>query len=334
MRRATAGVGWLVVLGLVASVGLAAAAGPVQAAAESGAAARYPSKAIVLIVPWAAGGDTDVLYRIVAEFAEKELGQPVVVQNIPGGGGTVGAAEALRRAPDGYTWFAGHDSLALSYLTGVVDFSYFDFQPVALMTSTPEIWTARANFPARDAREALELVRRNPGRYTFAATLGSTSHMFPLAMQVRGGLQFRIVSYEGTAERTQAAVGGHVDFISSNIASGKSYVDAGRLKFLAIATAQRDPRLPDLPTLKELGVDWEQAVNRGIYVPKGTDPAIVRKIADALGRVASNPQFRARIEGLGTQVNYIPLERYEAFLRKSLADLTEMTRAMGVYARG
>ena len=317
-------------MGLVALVAAAWAAGTAVAGAG---AARYPTRPIVLIVPWAAGGDTDVLYRIVAEFAERELGQPVVVQNIPGGGGTVGAAEALRRPPDGYIWLAGHDSIALSYLTGVVDFSYFDFQPVALMTSTPEIWTARSGFPARDAREALELVRRNPGRYTFAATLGSTSHMFPLAMQVRGGLQFRLVSYEGTAERTQAAVGGHVDFIASNIASGKPYVDAGRLKFLAIATAERHPALPDVPTLKELGIDWEQAVNRGIYVPKGTDRAIVVQIAEALGRVARNPEFRARIDALGTQVNFLPLEQYEAFLRKSLEDLTEMTKAMGVYAR-
>ena len=150
-------------------------------------AGEYPEKSVKLIVPWKAGGGTDALMRIVAHYATKYLGKPVVVVNVPGVGGTLGARQGKDAKPDGYTLTATHESVISSHIVGVAEFNYSDFIPIANMTSTPAMLAARADAPWNDLRDLVADAKKRPGEITFGATLGSTSHFFPLEIGQRRG---------------------------------------------------------------------------------------------------------------------------------------------------
>ncbi|MGI6038098.1 MAG: tripartite tricarboxylate transporter substrate binding protein, partial [Limnochordia bacterium] len=221
-----------------------------------GAFAAYPEKPIRMIMPWAAGGDSDVLMRIVAQHIEEHLGQPMVVVNITGASGAIGAREVLNAAPDGYTILAGNDSIGMGYASGVADFHYFDFEPIALMTSTPMVVATHADNPWQDFKEALEAARQNPNSIRFGVTLGSTTQLLPLAAAARADAPFRIVGYDGTAPRMTALLGKHIDLGETSVPAGIDYVRSGELRLLAITSGTRHSSLPDLPTLKEQGLDF------------------------------------------------------------------------------
>jgi len=294
-----------------------------------GAAVDYPTKPIKLIVPWKAGGDTDAIMRTVAKYLEEELGQTIVISNIPGGGGSVGAQEALQAEPDGYTLLAGHDSIALSYVTGKTDFSYFDFEPVALMTTTPDIVGTAAKNPWNNMKDVVEDAKKRPGELTFGATLGSTSHYTPAAIEAAAGIDFKIVGYEGTADRITALLGGHIDFGSVSVPAGKEYLEAGKLKLLGIASEERHPSLPEVPTLKEQGIDVICGTNRGIFAPKGTPQEIIQILRDALEKVANNPEFVETVEKQGTDVNFKG-DDYAQWLEENQKKMQEVAEKAGM----
>ena len=225
---------------------------------------EYPAKPIKLIVPWGAGGGTDALMRVIAHFAGKYLGQPMVVVNVPGVGGTMGARQGKDAKPDGYTLTATHESVISSRIVGVSDFDYSDFIPIANMTLTPAMVAARPNAPWNDMKDMIAAAKKSPATIKFGATLGSTSHFFPLDIANQAGIEFKIVGYEGTAKRQAALLGGFLDLGESNPAAGKKYFEAKKLKPLGIATEERHVLLPDVPTLKEQGVNVLFAVNRGV----------------------------------------------------------------------
>ncbi|HEU5394713.1 MAG TPA: tripartite tricarboxylate transporter substrate binding protein, partial [Candidatus Methylomirabilis sp.] len=172
----------------------------VVAAAWVGAAG-YPDRPVKLIVPWAAGGDTDAILRVFANTAEKHLGQSVVVTNITGASGTVGAREAKKSPSDGYTIYSGHDYLHTTYWTGVSEISYKDFEPICLLSATPSIVATHGKAKWSSMKELLADAKKRPGEITFGATLGSTSHFFPAMIEKETGVRWKYVSYEGTAPR-------------------------------------------------------------------------------------------------------------------------------------
>ncbi|MDO8942755.1 MAG: tripartite tricarboxylate transporter substrate binding protein, partial [Desulfobacterales bacterium] len=241
-----------------------------------------------MIVPWAAGGDTDAIHRVIANSMEKQLGKPVVVVNIAGASGTVGAREVMKAAPDGYTILAIHDFIHTTYYTGVADLTYRDFEPVALLTSTPSVLAAYGKTPWNSMKELIEDTKKRPEAITVAVSLGSTSHFFPAMIAQAAGIKWKYVSYEGTAPRMTALMGGHVLLGETNLTQ-LDKLKAGQIKMLAIATAARVPEVPDMPTLKELGIDIVYAVNRGIVVPKGTPEAVLVKLEDACSKAAKDP---------------------------------------------
>ncbi|MGH8742208.1 MAG: Bug family tripartite tricarboxylate transporter substrate binding protein, partial [Burkholderiales bacterium] len=194
--------------------------------------AAYPERPIKLVVPWAAGGDTDVIYRTFAPLMQKQLGGTIVVANVGGASGTKGAREAKAAPADGYTIFAVHDSIHSTFYTGVADVNYTDFEPICLVSATPSIVTASPKTPWKDMKSLLADAKRRPGAITVGATLGSTSHFFPAMVEQEAGIKFKYVSYEGTAPRMNALLGGHVDLAESNLTQ-KGKADAGQLKFLA-----------------------------------------------------------------------------------------------------
>ena len=278
--------------------------------------AAYPERPIKMIVPWAAGGDTDNIFRPFAHLLQMHIGQPVVVTNVGGASGTKGAKEAKDSPADGYTLYAVHDYIHSTYWAGVADVQYTDFEPICLISSTPSVLTASPKTPWKSFNDLLGDAKKRPGQITVGATLASTSHFFPALIEKASGIKFKYVSYEGLAPRMNAILGGHVDLTDSNLTQ-KGKVEAGQLKFLAIATEKRHPEMPNIPTLKELGVNVVYDVNRGIMVPKGTAPDIIAKAESSCAAAAKEPEFAQAMKLQGTDVRYLNRADYAKWLKQN-----------------
>jgi tripartite-type tricarboxylate transporter receptor subunit TctC len=305
-------------------------AGAVSALSVTASLAAYPDRAIKLIVPWAAGGDTDVIYRPFAPLLQKYLGQPVIIANVGGASGTVGEREAARSAPDGYTVFGAHDFIHSVYYGGQTDIKYSDaFDPICLVTSTPSVITASAKTPWKTFKDMVADAKKRPGQITVGASLGSTSQYSMALAAKAAGIKFKYVPYDGTAKRMNALLGGHIDLGDSNLTQ-KSKVDAGLLKFLAIMSEKRNPELPDVPTLKELGYDVEYSVNRGLMVPKGTPADVKAKLGEACAKAAAEPEYAKAMKLQGTEVRYMDAKAYGEFLKKVDAETKEIAKDLGL----
>ena len=292
------------------------------------AGADYPDRPIKMIVPWAAGGDTDAICRVIAASMEKNLGKPVVIVNITGASGTVGARETKKAAPDGYTILSVHDFIHTTLHTGVADLSYKDFEPVCLLTSTPSVFAAYGKTPWKSMKELIEDAKKRPEQITVGATLGSTSHFFPAMIAQAAGIKWKYVSYEGTAPRMTALLGGHVLTGETNLTQ-LDKVKAGQIKMLAVATAKRLPEIPDVPTLKELGIDIVYAVNRGIVAPKGTPEAALAKLEEACAKAAKDPAVMESMKKQGTFVEFLDRKAYADFLQKNDKINADLAQALG-----
>jgi tripartite-type tricarboxylate transporter receptor subunit TctC len=298
----------------------------------SSLSAAYPDRPLKLIVPWAAGGDTDNIFRPLVPGLQKALGATVVIANVAGASGTVGAREAKNSPPDGYTLYAVHDYIHSTYYTGVSDVKYTDFEPVCLISSTPSILTASPKTKWTSWQDLLGDAKARPGQITVGATLGSTSHFFPALIEKAAGIKFKYVSYEGLAPRMNAILGGHIDLTDSNLTQ-KGKVDAGQLRFIAIATEKRSPEIPGVPTLKELGVDVVFSVERGILAPKGTPPDVLAKVEAGCAQAVKEPAFAESMKKQGTDVRYLDRKGYADFLKK-LDDLNrDLAKDLGLLKR-
>src|SRR3989442_7537939 len=312
----------LIALAVVALAALAVTAG----------FAAYPDRPVKLIVPWAAGGDTDAVFRPFALQLQKHLGATVVIANVTGASGTVGAREAKSSPPDGYTIYAVHDYIHSTYYTGVADVAYSDFEPVCSVSSTPSILTASPKTKWSSFQELVADAKARPGQITVGATLGSTSHFFPALVEKAGSITFKYVSYEGLAPRMNAILGGHIDLTDSNLTQ-KSKVQAGQLKFLAIATDKRHPEVPDVPTFKELGINVVYAVTRGLMVPHGTPADIVARIETACTKATAEPKFAEDMAKQGTAVRYLDRKAYAEFLKQNDRLNKDLARDLGLPKR-
>jgi tripartite-type tricarboxylate transporter receptor subunit TctC len=300
--------------------------------AASPASAVYPDRPIKLIVPWAAGGDTDNIFRPFAPLMQKHIGQAVVIANIGGASGTKGAKEAKDSPPDGYTIYGVHDYIHSTYYTGVADVNYTDFEPVCLVTSTPSVLTASPKTPWNDWKGLLADAKARPGQITVGATLGSTSHFFPALVEKAAGIKFKYVSYEGLAPRMNAILGGHIDLTDSNLTQ-KGKVDAGQLKFIAIATEKRNAEMPNVPTLKELGVNVTYTVSRGLLAPKGTPADMLAKLDAACAATAKEPAFADSMKKQGTEVHYLDRSAYASWLKQNDELNKSLAKDLGLLKR-
>jgi tripartite-type tricarboxylate transporter receptor subunit TctC len=295
--------------------------------------AAYPDRAIKMIVPWAAGGDTDNIFRPFGPAFQKALGgATVVITNVGGASGTVGAREAKGSLPDGYTLFAVHDYIHSTYYTGVADVNYWDFEPVCLIAATPSILTASPKTKWSTLKDMVVDAKAHPGQISVGATLGSTSHFFPALVEKAAGVKFKYISYDGLAQRMNAILGGHIDLTDGNLTQ-KGKVDAGQLKFLASATEKRMADLPNVPTLKELGYDVVYSVSRGLLAPKGTPNEILTKLESACGQASKDPAFAASMKSQGTDVRYLDRKGYAEFLKQNDVLNKDLSRELGILKR-
>jgi tripartite-type tricarboxylate transporter receptor subunit TctC len=303
------------------------------AAFTSQANAAYPDRAIKLIVPWAAGGDTDLIFRPLVPLLQKYLGQPVVIANVGGASGTVGEREAASGPPDGYTIFGAHDFVHSVYFGGMTDIKYEQaFEPVCLIASTPSVITVGAKTPWKSFKDLVEDAKKRPGQIVVGASLGSTSQYSMAIAAKAAGITFKYVPYDGTAKRMNALLGGHIEVADSNLTQ-KSKVDAGLLRFLGNMSEKRTTGLEDVPTLKELGYNVEYSVNRGFMVPKGTPQDVIAKLNDACAKAVKEPSYAKDMLTQGTEVRYMDPKGYAAYLKQTDAQTKEVAKDLGLLKR-
>ena len=296
-------------------------------------AADYPDRAIKLIVPWAAGGDTDLIFRPLAPLLQKYLGQPIVIANVGGASGTVGEREASGAAPDGYTLFGAHDFIHSVYFGGMIDIKYdAAFEPVCMVSSTPSVITVGAKTPWKTFKELVEDAKKRPDQIVVGASLGSTSQYSIAIAANAAGVTFKYVPYDGTAKRMNALLGGHIDVGDSNLTQ-KGKVDAGLLRFLANMSEKRTTGLEDVPTLMELGYNVTYSVNRGMMVPKGTPAAVIAKLNDACAKATREPEFAKAMLLQGTEVYYLDPKGYADYLKKTDVQTKDISKALGLLKR-
>jgi len=297
-------------------------------------AADIPCSTAKLIVPWKAGGGTHVIFSIFEKtIQDLDVTPKIQVVTIGGQGGNKGAKEAASAKPDGCTLFAIHQSAVTSFLNGRIDFQYDGFETVANLTSTPDIVGAAATAPYNTFEEFAAYAKANPGKIKVGATFGSTSQFIWLIMADKMGIEFSYVPYDGTRERMTALLSGAIEMGVLNVASGRKYMEQGELKGLAIAAEERSEFLPDMPTLKESGVDMLFALERGIVAPKGTPRDVIDHWSAIFKQAAENPDLLAQMDAKGTGVSYQDPDEFRAWADALYADFETVAIKIGMYKK-
>ena len=257
-------------------------------------AQSYPARPITVVVPYAPGA-TDQEARKLAEVASRHLGQPVVIENKEGAGGAIGAQFVARSRPDGYVLlYAAPAVVTIAPLLGTAPYAYEDLLPIARSTSSPHVLAIRSDAPFKTTAELLAYARANPGKVVFGSSgAGTAVHLAGEAFADAAGIKLNHVPYRGLAPAVTAALGGFVDMVIGLPVAIKPQVEAGKLRAIAQFGATRAPALPDVPTLRELGVNLSLGVEIGLFAPAGTPPAIVARIDDAISKAVASDEFRS-----------------------------------------
>jgi tripartite-type tricarboxylate transporter receptor subunit TctC len=267
-------------------------------------AQSWPSRPITMIVPFAAGGPTDVVARIVGDHMSRTLGQQIVVENVTGAGGTTGITRAKQATPDGYTIAMGHMGTHGAAPALYPNLRYDpakDFEPIGVAAGTPILVVAKKDFPATNLKEFIDQLKANGPKLNEAnAGVGSVSHTTCTLFQSITGTKFTRVPYRGTGPALNDLVAGQVDFGCDQIVNLVPQIQAGTIKAIAIATKERSPSLPNVPTTKEGGLpEYEVSAWNAVFAPKGTPPDITAKLVDALDKSLSDETTRKRLLELG-----------------------------------
>lgn len=315
---------------------LAAATAVVVAGTAFGAAptaaADLGCRTAKLIVPWGAGGGTDVIFRQFVEAVNEAGAEPELqVVNIGGQGGNKGAKEAVKAKPDGCTLFAIHQSALTSYFTGRVDFTWDAFEPVAMLTRTPAIFGANPDVPYNNVTEMVAYAKENPGKINAGGTLGSTSHFVYLLLEDAAGVKFNHVSYDGTRQRMTALLAKNIDTGEINLAAAKKYITSNELKALGITTAERNPEIPEVMTVKEQGYDMIYGTDRGVMLPKGASQEIVDHYAALFEAAAKNPTVVEAMAAKGTSVNYLGPDASTEYWSDTFNTWGRIAKEVGIY---
>jgi tripartite-type tricarboxylate transporter receptor subunit TctC len=279
----------------------ALAAGLAQGAA---AQTPYPNKLITAIVPFAAGGPTDVVTRLVGDHMSRTLGQQIVVENVGGAGGTTGMTRAAQAAPDGYTIAVGNmgtQSAAPALYANLKYDPATSYEQVGIVNFTPQAIVAKKDTAAKDLKELITYLQANHQKLSYGhAGVGSISYVSGTVFNAKFGLKPGLVAYRGTAPALNDLVGGQIDYMVDQSLNVIPQIKAGTIKAYAVAAPQRLVSIPDVPTTKELGVDFIFSAWNAMVAPKGTPKDIVAKLTDALGKALDDATIKARFVELGS----------------------------------
>ncbi|MES2785367.1 MAG: tripartite tricarboxylate transporter substrate binding protein [Pseudomonadota bacterium] len=311
-------------------LGLAAALAVVAPAAL---AQSYPDKQVRLVVPFPAGGVTDVLGRLVAQKLSERWGQPVVVENRAGAGGNVGTEFGARAVPDGYTLTLGSIATAISqslYKNLRYDMQR-DFRPVSMLVTSDLVLLANPSFPVRDAAELVAYAKANPGKVDYASSGNGTSfHLAGTMLATAADIRMQHVPFAGGAPAMTALIGGQVPIMFNNVVDGMVQVKNGKLKALAVTGAKRSATAPNVPTMVEQGFrDFVVTPWFGIMVPKATPDAVVRKLNADINEVLRQADVRERLLQLGAEPAGGTSEAFDAFARAEVDRWAKAVKASG-----
>ena len=299
-----------------------------------GQAGTYPIKGIRLVVPFPPGGPLDVIGRLIAQRLTEAWGQSVVVDNRPGAGGNIGADIVAKSAPDGYTVVMG----ALS--THAVNPSLFpkmpydavkDFAPISLVAITPNVLVVNSSLPVNSVKELIAYAKANPGKLAFGSgSNGSAGHLAGELLKADTGVDMIHVPFKGGAPATQALLAGDTQLMFDNLANAVPQVKAGKLKALAVTTAQRSPLAPELPTMAEAGVPgFDISTWFGLLAPAGTPRDIIAKWNIEVVRILNSPDMRERMVAQGAEPAPDTPEQFAAFIGQEIAKYARIVKASG-----
>ena len=303
------------------------------------AAAQYPDKPITVVVPFAAGGPTDVVTRLLGDHMSRTLGQTIIVENVGGAGGTIGMTRAAQATPDGYTIAVGNTGTQSAAPALYPNLKYDparSFAQIGITNFTPQAIVAKKSTQASGLKEFIDYLKANSEKLTYGhAGVGSIAHVSGLLFNAQFGLKPTLVPYRGTGPALQALVAGQLDYMIDQSLNVIPQVKAGTIKVYAIAAPERLSSLPDAPTTSEAGVDFVFRAWNAMVAPKGTPKEIVGRLADALSKALDDPKVQERYDELGSSVPTGD-ERGPAGLQKlvetEIARITPVIKAAGVTA--
>lgn len=282
-------------------------------ATEAAKATDFPTKPIDLVVPFAAGGNVDLSCRILAAELEKELGQPVNVLNKEGGGAVVGQTYAVTQKPDGYTMLALTSSYVTNVLSGATTYDMDSITPIAEYCFDPELIVASEASGIETIEQFMEvgktktLLNSTPG-------FSTSHHIASLIFTQKTGIEFEYMHTNGSAEQTVQLAGGHAEVGFTTYAGASSLIDQGKIKVLAICADERSDILPDVPTMKESGLDFVYGAYRGLSVPAGTPDEVVQVLSDAMAKVMASEEVKTQFDNSGFPITYTDAATFKAFL--------------------
>ena len=294
------------------------------AASQFAQAQAWPSKGLTWIVPFAAGGPTDAMARDIADKVGKQIGQPIIVENLAGAGGTIGAAKAAKANPDGYTFLVGHMGYMGAGPALYKKLSYDpvkDFEPVGLVGYSPTLMVVNPALKVKDVKDLVRLLKEKPDQYSVAsAGNGTAPHFAAELFKLSTQTSLLHVPYKGSAPAVNDTIGGQTHVMFPSLFTGTPFVKAGRLQALAIAGNKRSPLLPEVPTLKEMGVTGVEVDQwYALFAPAKTPKEVITKLNQALNKVLDDKDIIKKIEGHGADVETSSPEQLGDMVRKDLA---------------
>lgn len=290
----------------------------------------YPAKSISLVVPYPAGGRTDITARAVAQFLREEIGQAVVVVNKPGASGVLGAKDVAGAAADGYTLGFFSTGFLTTQYTVPTPTSAREYELVALINFDPAAVASSSLRGWNSLSDLVNYAKKNPGALRVGINAGSSAHIFAAAFSAKAGLDFLYVPFRGGGERTPALAGGHIDADFDIVAPMRPLMDAGKLKVLGVASDRRSELYKDIPTMKEQGVDLVISSWHGIFAPKGTPANVVLAVNAALEKVARNPKFTEQMSQLALGVRYMNQREFIQFFAEQDALFRPLIDKLGL----
>ncbi|MEJ0077609.1 MAG: tripartite tricarboxylate transporter substrate binding protein [Alphaproteobacteria bacterium] len=298
-------------------------------------AQNYPNRPIRLVVPFGAGGGTDNLARIIEPLVSKALGVPLVIENRPGGGSSIGMDQVAKAAPDGTTLVMTDTSIAVNPSLKPLPYDTInDFAPVSLLATAPVILVAHPSVPAKTLAEFVALAKQKPGELNYASGgIGASTHLGGELLKFVAGIEVRHVPYKGTGPAMNDLIGGHVQVMFSGISSARPFMDAGTLRALAVTGEARNAAVPDVPTFAEAGLPGVTASTYwGVLAPKGTPQEIVERLSAEFAKAVRDPEVVKRIGDLG----YLPIgggpADYAANIKSEIAKWAPVIKAANIKA--
>ena len=321
---------------LMLAIGAAVLA-PAAAPSIAQTTSNWPNKPIRYIVPFAPGGTTDILARTIGEKLGAALGQPIVVENKPGQGGSIGAAELARAAPDGYTIGGGTISSHAINATLYDKLSYdpvTSFAPITMYATQPNVLLVHPSVPAKNLREFIELLKANPSKYAFgSAGNGTSQHISGELFKTMAGVQMQHIPYRGSGQMMPELLGGNLPVAMDNIATAVQHVNAGKLRALAVTSATRSVVAPDVPTMAESGlVGYDISSWQAVFAPAGTPAPIVERLYTEISRILKTPDMQKRLGDLGLNISDMTPAQLSALVKSDVPRLGKIVKESGAKA--